>query len=72
MMVMVAGLISKFGLAVPNPQLYSWIEWAVYLCIAAALESPLFIAFSVLHQELQPRDTFSQSPVAASAAISVE
>jgi hypothetical protein len=36
-----------------SANLYSWFEWAAYICIAAALESPLFIAFSVLHQELQ-------------------
>jgi hypothetical protein len=29
---------------------YVWIERALYICLAAALESPLFIAFSVLHQ----------------------
>lgn len=30
---------------------YDWIVWAVYICIAAVLESPLFIAFSVLYCE---------------------
>jgi len=30
---------------------YEWITWAVYICIAAVLESPLFIAFSVLYCE---------------------
>jgi len=112
MMIMVAGLISKFGLSIPelmqdlalsasgamkkslqrtagwelffmmfliksamvaygaywiadaasdwgwkhwhySAQLYSWIEWIVYIGIAAALESPLFIAFSVLAQDVR-------------------
>ena len=33
--------------------LYSWTTWAIYLGLAAILESPLFIAFSVLHKELK-------------------
>ncbi len=112
MLVLVAGLISKFGLAIPElmddltlspgdaikrswrrtagcelffmmfliksailgyfaywitgyalswiwqhwtygPEFYSWIEWGIYICIAAALESPFFIAFSVLSRELR-------------------
>jgi hypothetical protein len=36
-----------------NPGSYPWVKWLVYICIAAALESPLFIAFSVLYQRLQ-------------------
>jgi len=28
---------------------------AVYICIAAALESPIFIMFSVLHRELKAK-----------------
>ncbi len=31
---------------------YDWVSSAIYICIAAMLESPLFIAFSVLHREL--------------------
>jgi hypothetical protein len=34
---------------------YFWIQGIIYVCIAAALESPLFIAFSVLYSELQAR-----------------
>lgn len=30
---------------------YVWIEWALYICLAAALESPLFIAFSILYHD---------------------
>lgn len=30
---------------------YDWIVWAAYICIAAILESPLFIALSVLYCE---------------------
>jgi hypothetical protein len=30
---------------------YVWIEWALYICLAAALESPLFIAFSILYRD---------------------
>jgi len=33
-----------------NATAYVWIEWALYICLAATLESPLFIAFSVLQQ----------------------
>ncbi|HEY2391865.1 MAG TPA: hypothetical protein VGK22_11890 [Candidatus Angelobacter sp.] len=32
---------------------YSCVQWAIYIFIAATLESPLFIAFSVLYSELQ-------------------
>jgi hypothetical protein len=32
---------------------YVGIEWALYICLAAALESPLFISFSVLYAELK-------------------
>lgn len=43
---------------------YLWIEWALYICLAAALESPLFIAFSVLHQEaVEPQEVAVISPV---------
>src|SRR5262249_22266247 len=34
---------------------YSWVTWAVYICIAAMLESPLFIAFSILYRELNAK-----------------
>ena len=30
---------------------YDWATWAIYICIAAALESPLFIAFSILYRQ---------------------
>lgn len=36
-----------------NVDIFPWIERAVYIGIAAALESPLFIACSVLAQELR-------------------
>ena len=46
---------------------YLWIEWALYICLAAALESPLFIAFSVLHQEPgEPQEAVGTSPVPVS------
>lgn len=34
-----------------SARFYTWLDWTLYICLAAALESPLFIAFSVLHQE---------------------
>lgn len=34
-----------------SARVYTWLDWTLYICLAAALESPLFIAFSVLHQE---------------------
>jgi len=34
---------------------YDWLSSAVYIGIAATLESPLFIAFSVLYRESQPK-----------------
>ena len=43
---------------------YYWITWAFYTCLAAMLESPLFIAFSILHRELK---TKSEDAVAAPA-----
>jgi hypothetical protein len=33
--------------------IYPWLQSAVYICAAAALESPLFIAFSVLYKDAQ-------------------
>jgi hypothetical protein len=45
--------------------IFPWIERAVYIGIAAALESPLFIACSVLAQELR-------EPAATQGAISSE
>ena len=46
---------------------YVWIEWALYICLAAALESPLFIAFSVLHQGPgEPQEAAVTSPLPAS------
>lgn len=36
-----------------NTQSYVALYWAVYICLAAMLESPLFIAFSLLYRELQ-------------------
>jgi hypothetical protein len=38
-----------------NGAVYPWVVGGFYLCLAAALESPLFIAFSVLYNELQAR-----------------
>jgi hypothetical protein len=41
--------------------LYYWLTWAFYICMAAMLESPLFIAFSILHRELKatPEDAMA-------------
>jgi hypothetical protein len=55
-----------------NATTYLGIEWALYICLAAALESPLFIAFSVLHQELpedfaQPRAAVQHGSLAQEA-----
>lgn len=36
-----------------NPNGFSWVQWSVYIFIAAIVETPLFIAFSVLYTELQ-------------------
>lgn len=36
-----------------NETAYFWIQWIIYICIAAALESPLFIAVCVLYNELK-------------------
>lgn len=44
-----------------NEAAYFWIQWVVYICIAAALESPLFIAFSVLHSELKKTTSTSST-----------
>ncbi|HKV95437.1 MAG TPA: hypothetical protein VJW20_23020 [Candidatus Angelobacter sp.] len=38
-----------------NPSGFSWVEWSVYIFIAAVVETPLFIAFSVLYMELQEK-----------------
>ena len=35
-----------------SPSAYSWVTWGVYVCLFAILESPLFIAFTVLYSEL--------------------
>jgi len=34
-----------------SESLYDWITWLVYVCLFALLESPLFIAFSILYRE---------------------
>ncbi len=39
-----------------NDTLYPWAIRAVYIGIAAAVESPLFIAFSILYRELKLRE----------------
>ena len=48
-----------------NEAAYFWIQWIVYICIAAALESPFFIAFSVLYSELkaQPKNSLGAMQV---------
>jgi hypothetical protein len=42
-----------------NGAVYPWALGGLYICLAAALESPLFIAFSVLYGELQTRPEIS-------------
>lgn len=37
-----------------SDNLFFWVEWLLYICIAAILEPPLFIAFSLLHKGRQP------------------
>jgi hypothetical protein len=39
-----------------SDNLFFWVEWLVYICIAAVLEPPLFIAFSLLHRGPQPAE----------------
>src|SRR5262249_21410323 len=34
---------------------FTWVEWTVYVFIAAVVETPLFLTFSVLHTELQEK-----------------
>ncbi len=46
-----------FARGLMNDAAYPWIIRAVYIGIAAAVESPLFIAFSVLYRELKLRNT---------------
>ena len=48
-----------------NVDIFPWIERAVYVAIAAALESPLFIACSVLSQELRARPAAAQGVVSS-------
>jgi hypothetical protein len=43
---------------------YVWIEWALYICLAAALESPLFIAFSILYRDSSLSRVEAFSPAA--------
>lgn len=43
--------------------IFPWIERAVYIGIAAALESPLFIACSILSQELRAQPAATQDVV---------
>lgn len=58
------GLNSKWHHWTLNETAYFWLQWIVYICIAAALESPFFIAFSVLYNELKrrPEHLVSSSP----------
>lgn len=47
-----------------SPSAYSWVTWGVYVCLFAILESPLFIAFTVLYSELalRQRETALAAP----------
>jgi hypothetical protein len=45
---------------------FDWLTWAVYIGIAAMLESPLFIAFCVLYRELQFKQ---EEPALAAQAL---
>jgi hypothetical protein len=38
-----------------TPETYPWVQSLVYICIAAMLESPLFIAFSLLYGDSKNR-----------------
>lgn len=51
-----------------NVDIFPWIERAIYISIGACLESPLFIACSVLSQELRSRPAAVQG-VSSSAHI---
>ncbi|MBZ5492719.1 MAG: hypothetical protein LAO76_17490 [Acidobacteriia bacterium] len=48
------------------PDVYSWLEWVLYIVTAAVLEPPLFIAFSLLHREIESSTNQTES-VEASA-----
>jgi len=43
---------------------FDWITWAFYICLAAMLESPLFIAFSILYCETASKPEESQAAIA--------
>lgn len=38
-----------------NLNSFSWVQWSVYIFIAAIVETPLFIAFSVLYEKLHEK-----------------
>ena len=48
-----------------SESVYYWVTWAVYVCLFAMLESPLFIAFSLLYSE----STFKQEEAMTAPAI---
>jgi hypothetical protein len=48
--------------AMLNPALTPWIDRVVYIALAAALESPLFIAFSILCRDWKPAPEEAYTP----------
>jgi hypothetical protein len=53
------GMDSLWERGLLTANLYSWIDWLLYICIAAILEPPLFIAFSLLYCAKNPEPTES-------------
>jgi len=58
------GLSWVYQFAFPHEDSRFWLESILYICLAAALESPLFIAFSLLYQQSKLRKEESR-PAAA-------
>lgn len=59
------GLANLWDLGRLTPEIYPWVQSLLYICIAAVLESPLFIAFSLLYRDSKTRreDTLAVAAV---------
>ena len=59
------GLINLSDRGMLRPEAYPWVQSLLYICIAAMLESPLFIAFTVLYNDSKTRryDSLPVGPV---------
>jgi hypothetical protein len=59
------GLNNLFNRGMLPPEAFPWVQALFYICLAAMLESPLFIAFSLLYHESKalPQEAAAAAPL---------